>query len=313
MPPLTQFLGLPILDPAQNDLRVALLGISEASPYIPGQSSHAAAAPAAIRAASELFRLQLAQYDFDLAATLLADPERPTTGPALATPGQLTDLGDIPTNAGDPAGNRARITAKIRTLLEAGIAPLILGGDDSVPIPVLAAFENHAPLTILQIDAHLDWGDVVRGNPFGYGSTMRRASEMPWVRGMVQIGMRGLGSGTADQLDDARAWGSHIVPMPELRRHGLAAALDHLPEGGNLVVSIDCDGLDPSILPAVNMPTPGGLDMVDLTTLLIAAAARCRLIAATLVELAPDRDPTGLSATTAARIALTLMGLLARA
>ena len=85
--------------------------------------------------------------------------------------------------------------------------PVVLGGDDSVPIPVFAAYEGRGPLCIVQVDAHVDWGDVIKGNPFGYGSTMRRAAELPWITGMVQVGIRGLGSGTADQIEDAKAWG----------------------------------------------------------------------------------------------------------
>ena len=280
---------------------VAILGAADASPYVPGQPSHAAPAPNAIRHASQLFAAQLKQYDFDLGGALLrtdADAHR------------LGDFGTIPTDPADPPGNRAHITAAVRQILDAGARPLILGGDDSVPIPVLTAFEHHGPLTVVQVDAHVDWGRTIRGNPLGYGSTMRRASEMPWVAAMVQVGMRGLGSGMADQMDDARAWGSQIVTARALRQRGIAPVLDLVPRGRPVVLSIDCDGLDPSILPAVNMPTPGGLDMIQLTELIEGVAARAPIIGCTLVELAPAKDPSGLSATIAARIALTALGFM---
>ena len=310
MPALTRFVGLPAIAPSDlHAARVAVLGADEASPYVAGQASHAAGGPAAIRAASELFRLQLKQFDFDIDGTLVADPEKGL--PGLVGIEALCDQGDVPTDAGDPAGNRARIRAAVRAVLEAGAAPLMLGGDDSVPIPVLAAFEGRGPLTILQIDAHVDWGDVVRGNPLGYGSTMRRASEMGHVAGMVQVGMRGLGSGLVEQIDQARAWGSRIVPMPALRAGGVAAALEMLPAGGDIFISVDCDGLDPAVLPAVNMPTPGGLVMVDVTALLTGAARRGRVVGGCLVELVPAKDPDGRSATVAARIALTMLAVMA--
>lgn len=310
---LTRFVGLPAMS-TPGAAKLAVLGVAEASPYVPGQASHAAGGPEAIRAASELFRLQLKQFDYDLGGTLVRDDEKNL--PGLVGIEALADEGNVPTDAGDPAGNRAQITAAVRALLDGDTAPLVLGGDDSVPIPVLQAFEGHqagrGPLTILQIDAHVDWGDVIRGNPLGYGSTMRRASEMPWVGGMVQVGMRGLGSGLADQLDQARAWGSRIVPMPALRRAGVEAALALLPEGGDIFITVDCDGLDPSIIPAVNMPTPGGLDMVEVTALIMGAASRGRVVGCTLVELAPEKDHGTVSAITAARIALTLLGAMAR-
>lgn len=281
-----------------SGIEVAILGASEASPYVLGEPSHAAGAPAAIRRASQLFAAQLNQFDFDLGRVL---------APKDAAP-RIADLGDIPTNAWDPEGNRARITEAVRRVLAAGARPLVLGGDDSVPIPVFAAFAGRGPITIVQIDAHVDWGDDIRKNPLGYGSTMRRASEMPHITAMVQVGIRGLGSGTPDQMDDARAWGSRIVSARDLRRNGPAPVLGMIPEATPVLLSIDCDGLDPSVLPAVNMPTPGGLDMLELTELLAGIALRAPVVGCNLVELVPAKDPTGLSATVAARIALTALG-----
>ena len=315
MSDLSRFVGLPTAAAdALARVKVGILGVAEASPYVAGVRSHAASGPAAIRAASELFRLQLRQFDWDLGGTLVRDDEKMLAG--IVGIEALSDQGDVATDPGDPLGNCARIEAAVRTLLDANVAPLILGGDDSVPIPVFRAFEARwartaRPMTILQVDAHLDWGDTIRGNPFGYGSTMRRASEFDWVSGMVQVGMRGLGSGLVGQIEDARAWGSKIVPMPTLRSQGVAAALDLLPEGGDVFITVDCDGLDPSVLPGVNMPTPGGLDMVELTALLTGAARRGRVVGCSLVELVAAKDESGGSARMAARIALTMMGVLA--
>ena len=284
---------------APTDLRAAILGASAASPYVANQRSHAADAPAAIRAASQTFAKQLNQFDFDIGATWSKD--------LLAA---AADLGDIPTDPADPAGNRARITQAIHQVLAAGAVPILLGGDDSVPIPAFQGYDGHGPLVIVQIDAHADWGDVIRNNPLGYGSTMRRASEMPWIASMLQVGIRGLGSGTPDQLETARAWGARIVTAAELREGGAARVIDMVPAGARVVLSIDCDGLDPAVLPAVNMPTPGGLDMVQLTALLRGIAARASIVGCNVVELVPRRDPTGLSALVAARIVLTVLGLV---
>lgn len=297
------FAGLPRRD--REDLAsasVGLIGLAEASPYKSGEPSHSAKAPAAIRAASQLFVGQLHQYDFDLDAILL-DSEGGSRG--------IVDLGDVETDCRQSARNRDRITGAVRALLEAGVAPVVVGGDDSVPIPVFQAFNGRGPITILQIDAHVDWGDVIQDNPYGYGSTMRRASEMPWVAGMVQVGIRGLGSGTPDQMEDARAWGSRIVTMSDLRRTGVQAVVDLIPPGADVIVTIDCDGLDPAVLPAVNMPTPGGLSYGDVQDLLRGAAQRGRIVGGTVVELVPGRDePHGLSALVASRLVLTLLGLI---
>jgi agmatinase len=143
-------------------------------------------------------------------------------------------------------------------------------------------------------------------------SPMRRASEYAWVTGMVQVGIRGLGSGVVSQHDDARAWGSKIVTSYELHAQGIETALRHIPKGGNCFISLDCDGLDPAVFPAVNTPTPGGLNYEDMITLLQGVYDRSRIVGMALVEYVPARDdPHKLSAMTAARIAAVTMGLVA--
>ena len=296
------FAGLPIraLDALQG-ARVAVLGIADASPYARGRASHAACAPRAIRAGSALFATQIGQYDFDLRAPFLKQDNR---SPALV------DVGDLPTDPAEPEANRTAITDAVRRILAAGAVPVVLGGDDSVPIPVFAAYEGQGPFTIVQVDAHVDWGDVIKGNPYGYGSTMRRSAELPWITGMVQVGIRGLGSGTADQIEDARAWGSRIVTATDLRRHGMKLAIEQIPEGSDCLLSIDCDGIDPAVMPAVNMPTPGGPDYGDILELLQGLAGRARIRGVNLVEFVPDRDPGGLAALTAARLVASAIGLV---
>src|SRR6185436_5650106 len=157
----------------------------------------------------------------------------------------------------DPPGNREAITAAVRALVDADAIPVVLGGDDSVPIPMFRAFEGRGPLTVVQIDAHLDWRDEVRGEKYGWSSPMRRASEMPWIRGMVQVGLRGIGSARAKEVADARAWGSRLVPAADVHRHGIARVLDLVDADARCLVTLDCDGLDPSILPAVLARAPG--------------------------------------------------------
>ena len=298
------FARLPKVEPERlAEVTAAIVGICEGSPYKPGVVSHSANAPAALRLASDGFAGQLRQCDFDLGRPLFGD-QGETFG--------MVDIGDIATNASDPAGNRDRITAGIRKILEAGAVPVVLGGDDSVPIPVLQAYEGRGPFTVLQIDAHADWGDVIQGNPFGYGSPMRRASEMPWITGMVQIGMRGLGSGDAWQIRDAKTWGSHLVESRRFHAEGVEAALAYIAPGSEVLISIDCDGLDPAVLPAVNMPTPGGLTYEDMMAILHGAAAKARIAGFMLTELVPERDDTyKLSALTAARLVSVALGLIA--
>lgn len=305
--PLT-FIGLPrVAIGALDGASVAVLGAAEASPYVTGERSHSADAPKILREVSQDVARSLAQYDFDLDATFF-----PADEDGAKDMRGMVDCGDVLTHAWDAAGNRARIEEAVRAILAAGAVPIVLGGDDSVPIPVLKAYDGHGPLTVLQIDAHVDWADVLQGNAYGYGSPMRRASEYPWVTGMVQVGIRGLGSGEKWQHDDARAFGSHLVTSYRLHREGLEAALRHVPEGSRVFVSIDCDGIDPAVCPAVNMPTPGGLTYEDVIGLMRGVAAKATIAGLALVEYVPQNDDRRrLSGLVAARIATVIMGLAA--
>jgi agmatinase len=200
--PLT-FMQLPKAKPDEiAGASVVVIGAAEASPYTRGKPSHAANAPRALREASLQFARSLRQFDFDLGATMFSGPDDYRG---------MVDAGDVATSCDADAENCTAIENAVRTILGAGAVPVVLGGDDSAPIPVIKAFEDHGPVTILQIDAHVDWADVIQGNPNGYGSPMRRAAEFSCVTAMVQVGIRGLGSGEAWQHDDARAWGSQLI------------------------------------------------------------------------------------------------------
>jgi agmatinase len=298
------FLNLPSRDTlAQLQADIAVLGVPHATPYRKGEASHAAAAPDVLRAALAPYAARLSHYDFDLGGPLLGDP---------STAAAVVDCGDLPGDPADPPGNREGITKAVRAILAADAIPVILGGDDSVPIPVLQAYEGRGPLTIVQVDAHIDWRDEVDGERYGYSSTMRRASEMPWVQRMVQIGIRGVGSARPAEVSDAHAWGSHIITAREVHEQGIARVLNVVPSGANCFITFDCDALDPSIMPAVIGPSPGGLFYGQVVALLRGLAERTRIVGFDLVEFVPERDPGGLAALTAGRVVCNAVGVLAR-
>lgn len=302
-PPL--FLGLPArLEDGRNP-RAVIFGAGHGTTYPDSQpgmdSSGYELAADAIRAASQADVGLLDHWDFDLGGPLFAG------GPV-----DCVDAGDIETVMHDNAGNRARIEAKTREILAAGAVPLLLGGDDSVPIPFVAAFADHGPIWILQIDAHIDWRDELHGERFGYSSPMRRVSEMAHVAGMVQVGMRGVGSARPEEIEAARRYGSRIVTAREVHAQGVGAALRHIPDGVRVVITLDCDGLDPAIVPAVSARTPGGLTYTQVIDLVAGVGARARIAGFDMVELYPPADVSTLSALTAARILANVIGTLAR-
>ena len=189
---------------------------------------------------------------------------------------------------------------------------MVMGGDDSVPIPVFRAYENHGPITIVQIDAHIDWRDEVGGETMGLSSNMRRASEMPWVRQIIQVGARGIGSARPSDYQDALDWGVKFFPMQEVYAKGLDPIIAAIPTDQPTFVTVDIDGLDPAIVPAVIGPAPGGLQYWQMVELLKSIAQKSRLIGFDLVELMPENDIGGRGALVAARLMAVAMGLISR-
>ena len=291
------FLGLP--EGRAGEADIVLMGADCATPYA-SVGPYCAGGPAAIRRGSAAYGGDLGRINFDLG------------GPMLPPGVRAVDAGDVPVDPAAPHANREAIGNAVREVLEAGAVPFVLGGDDSVPIPMLAAYAGRGPLSILQIDAHIDWRDEVEGERWGLSSTMRRASEMEHVTRIVQVGQRGVGSAGAEALAAAQAWGALLIPAQEVRDGGIAKAIGALPAGGDVVVCLDVDALDPAIMPAVIAPTAGGLSYGDVLALLRGVAAKCRIAGVAMVEFMPESDRNGDGARTAAQLATSILGLVGR-
>jgi agmatinase len=301
MPASPRFLGFPDRLADGGTPRAVIFGAGHGSTYPGRDSSGHASAADAVRAASQEDAGLVEHWDFDLGGPLFGG------GPV-----SCIDAGDVPTVVHDNAGNRARIEARTRAVLALPAVPILIGGDDSVPIPFLAGFAEHGPVWILQIDAHIDWRDEVHGERWGYSSPMRRASEMGHVAGMVQVGIRAVGSARAAEVEAARRYGSRLVTAREIHAEGVEAALRHIPDGARTVVTLDCDGLDPGIMPGVAARTPGGLTYTQAIDLIAGLGRRARIAGFDLVELYPPADVDGLSALTAARLLVNAIGAIVR-
>jgi agmatinase len=301
-PPASSFLGAPVeTDLARIDADAAIIGLPHGWAYPrPGTTAGCAEAPAAIRRRAERLARFRGNWDFDLGGPMLPDDRPP----------RFVDAGDVAGDPSDGAGNAKRITEAVGALLERGTVPICLGGDDSVPIPMLRAFTGRGPITVVQVDAHLDFRDEVDGVRDGYSSPMRRASEMDHVARIVQVGLRGVGSARAQDVEDARAAGNVLVTAADIRERGIGAALEVLPgEPRSIVVSFDCDGLDPPAFPAVSAQAPGGLSYAEAAALL--GALGPRLAGAVVTEYVPALDTTGSSALVVVRLLVTLLAGLA--
>ena len=305
--PSHPFLNWPIVtDPAGWQADIAVLGIRHSEPYAHDSfPNDQARAPDAIREASRVFCYNAAHWDFDTASA-----------PAEAWPARRMDIGNVGwSGKGDYGVYAAAISERARHFWRQGAQLVVLGGDHGVTIPVLDALDAVGePVHILHVDAHLDWREEVGGVRRGYSNPLRWASKIAAVSGMTQIGMRGIGSARRQELEAARAYGSKLFTAEQIHRDGMEPVLATIPERSSVYVTIDADGLDPTEMPAVMAPTPGGIYYRQLAPLLRAVAKRNRVVGIDLVEVAPSYDfRNALTCVMAGRLILNALSALSTA
>ncbi len=227
----------------------------------------------------------------------------------LAAPIRIVDCGDADILHGDIEYSFSHIEDSVRKILQKGAIPAIMGGDHSITIPVgraLACLDSE--ICIVHFDAHLDWTDHVGPQYYGNGSPMRRLSEMEHIGKMIQIGLRGLGSSKRSDFEDARAYGSILVPASEVHKEGAQNVLKKIPKADKYFISLDIDGYDISIAPGVGSPSPGGLYYDEVAEMLAGICQMGEIVGFDLVEVAPQYDPAGITSRVAAMTMLNLMG-----
>ena len=222
---------------------------------------------------------------------------------------RIVDCGDVDITYYDFEVNRRKMTRTVEAVLDRGALPVLLGGDHSVTFPLVCAFSRFDPLDIVHIDAHMDWIDEVDGVRYANGSPLRRSKEQPFVRNMSHLGIRDVRTREGDYNDAIRA-GAQVVTRQEIREQGVAGVLDRLPPLGDTYVTIDIDGLDPSIAPGTGSPTVDGLLYHEVRAILQGVAARGRVVGFDLVEVNPFIDNHGQTCLLATTLVLEFLGAI---
>ena len=302
-PPAT-FLDFPLaLDLDQLDADIAILGIPYGLPYRPHEMANdQSRAPDAIRQGPSYVPYTLTSYDWDLGGYLLDGRDI-----------KVVDCGNVTADLNDHQEHYRRAETAARKILASGATLITLGGDHGVPIPVLRALEGNETITLVHVDAHLDWRHEVNGVTEGYSSPIRRAAEMDWFGPIVQIGIRATGSARKEEVNDAREYGADIISAYEMHEIGMLAVLDRIPDGGPYYLTIDADGLDPTIMPGVMAQAPGGLDWLQARQLIHGLIKKGRVLGMDLVEIAPAHDHGHITITHAERLICNFIGACVRA
>ncbi len=196
----------------------------------------------------------------------------------------IATLEEMDTEEGSLEQTLANISTAVLSLLKDGKFPLVLGGEHSLTPPCVSAVaRKYNDLSVLQIDAHADLRETYQGNPNSHACALRRSLE---ICPAVQVGIRSLSSEEAaaiPKLPTKIFWAHDIVTRPTLEwAEEVARALSP-----NVYLTIDLDGLDPSIMPATGTPEPGGLTWEQVTGLLRVVARRRTIVGMDVVELLP--------------------------
>ncbi|HET7879327.1 MAG TPA: agmatinase [Acetobacteraceae bacterium] len=281
--------------PPGPGIDIALVGV----PFDLGTNYRTGArgGPAAVREASRTMRLV-----------------HPTSRIAPFDLCEVADIGDVAINAMDLAASIGAIEAFFRDLHTRGTTPITVGGDHTVPLPILRAIARDRPVGVVQFDAHPDTLDTLMGTRINHATTFRRAVEEGLIdpKRTVQVGLRG----SQFSADDA-AWGSEagmrVITMDEfeaLGRAGVIAEIGRVVGDGPTYVSFDIDGLDAANAMGTGVPEVGGFSVRDAQVMLQSLRGR-RLVGADLCEVAPMYDPTGQTALNAANLLFELLCVLA--
>jgi agmatinase len=234
---------------------------------------------------------------------------------------RVVDYGDAPVLPAAPARSHEAIEETVGEVLDAGLVPIVLGGDHSIAEPdVRACAGRHGPVGLVHFDTHTDTGTEVFGVEVSHGTPMYRLVRDGHVdpARYVQIGLRGYWPGETEFAWQAER-GILAFFMHDVRDLGIGEVVARTVErvgAGPVFLSVDVDVLDPAYAPGTGTPEPGGMTSVELLQAVRVVAEGLDLVGADVVEVIPtavgSADVTALVAERVVREILTGIALRRR-
>ena len=200
-----------------------------------------------------------------------------------------------------------KVSAQVSEILKANKFPVLLGGEHSVSVGAVKACKDAYPnLSVLHLDAHYDMRDVYFGSKLNHGCVARRISE---ICPLVQAGMRSLSKEEKDFLagqanGKIKTMNVYDILETPMWKEAVAGSLTE-----NVYISIDLDVFDPSLMPAVGTPEPGGIGWYEMLELLKDVAKARKVVGFDVVELCPIKG-TIASDFLAAKLIYRLLGYI---
>jgi agmatinase len=290
------FMRLPNTQDLQN-AHAAIVG----APFDTGASFRAGArfAPEGIRSVSHLLR-----------------PYNPSQDVPIFERLSVIDYGDVPVVPGYIEESYEKISEGMEEIHNAGVIPIVLGGDHSIALPELrAAAAVHGPLALVHFDSHADTWDEYFGKRYNHGTVFRRAVEEGLLipEDSIQVGMRGSLYDQGD-LESSRELGFDLLTTDVIRKLGIEETIARVRErvgGAKAYVSFDVDFLDPAFAPGTGTPEVGGFSSREAQEF-VRGLAGMQIVGCDVVEVYPQYDGPGqITALLAANVAFELLSQIA--
>jgi agmatinase len=225
------------------------------------------------------------------------------------------DYGDVAIVPGYLERSFAAIEADVAPIVEAGVVPLLIGGDHACTLPHLRATRSRGPVAVIDFDSHTDAWDSYFGEKYNHGTWMRRAIEegLVDVDHSIEVGLRGSIYEKSDWTGLRTELGLDYLTTEDVLRIGpeaTAAAIRSRVGDQPAFISFDIDVVDPAFAPGTGTPEAGGPSSHDALAV-IRLLTEIDFVGFDVVEVIPAYDPAGQTATLAANIAYEMLSLVA--
>jgi len=225
------------------------------------------------------------------------------------------DFGDIAIVPGFTERSYAAIEEAVAPIVEAGVVPVLVGGDHACTLPHLRATRSRGPVAVIDFDSHTDAWDAYFGEKYNHGTWMRRAIEegLVDVGHSMEVGLRGSLYGSEDWTELRSELGLEYLTTEDVFRLGpaaVAAAIRERVGDRPAFISFDIDVVDPAFAPGTGTPEAGGPSARDMLAI-VRGLTGIDFVGFDVVEVIPAYDPAGQTATLAANLAYEMLSLVA--
>ncbi len=225
------------------------------------------------------------------------------------------DYGDLPVVPGYIEDSYTKIEEGLFPVIEAGIIPILLGGDHAITLPELRAIaKKHGPVALVHFDAHSDTSDEYFGRPYNHGTPFSRAVDenLLLIDHSIQVGLRG-STFSENHLEIPKSMGFEVITMEEMHKTDINDVIQKIINrvgDAKVFLTFDIDFVDPAYAPGTGTPEVGGATSGEATRL-VRGLKDLNFVGFDIVEVLPAFDLSEITALLAANIVYEFISIIA--